>query len=60
MIPDSCCHDLVPGQNCTMDSPNLYKDSCYGILERVFKANGTILGGVGIGIAIIEVYFCKF
>lgn len=53
-IPDSCCKDLEVGQNCTKESPNIYKDSCYGILERLFKANGTVLGGVGIGIALIE------
>lgn len=51
-IPDSCCKNLKEGQNCTLDSA--YKDSCYDTLEAAFKANGAILGGVGIGIAIIE------
>lgn len=63
-IPWSCCgteHEHTSNStSCTTESKDFHKDPCDQKLIDILKANGAILGGVGIAIAIIQVYNHKF
>lgn len=55
-IPKSCCKKLpVNIDNCTLEWAN--KDGCKPILLQLLDKKSIILGGVGIGVALIQVYF---
>jgi CD63 antigen len=53
-LPHTCCPDTPDDGSCTNKSPNVYKDACYFKLKEVFTKYGSIIGGVGIGIAICQ------
>jgi hypothetical protein len=54
-LPHTCCPDTPDDGSCTNKSPNVYKDACFFKLKEVFTKYGSIIGGVGIGIAICQV-----
>jgi CD63 antigen len=53
-LPHTCCPDTPDDGSCTNKSPNVYKDACFFKLKEVFTKYGSIIGGVGIGIAICQ------
>jgi len=60
-FPTSCCADMQV--ICQLGGTSLYKDGCFSKLEMRVRKGATILIGVGIGIAFIEVskfYFTYF
>lgn len=54
-LPHTCCPDIPNDGSCTMKSPNKYTESCYEKLKATFIKYGSVIGGVGIGIAISQV-----
>lgn len=57
-IPDSCCAN--PGGVCTQLSPSKYHNTCADALYDFVMGSAQIVGGVIIGIAVIEVGFVCF
>ncbi|XP_054000590.1 uncharacterized protein LOC128888023 [Hylaeus anthracinus] len=56
-IPVSCCDVQVGAMetaNCTTSSPTLHHDGCYTKFVSFIKSHAVQLGGVGIGIAIVQ------
>lgn len=41
--------------NCTTSSPNVYRDGCYISFLSFIKSHAVQLGGVAIGIAVVQV-----
>ncbi|KAJ8978669.1 hypothetical protein NQ317_019105 [Molorchus minor] len=61
-LPHTCCPNTKPG-DCTIKNSNKYTASCFDKLKAVFEKYGSIIGGVGIGIAasqLIGVVFACF
>nr|CAD7203822.1 unnamed protein product [Timema douglasi] len=57
-LPMSCCspvNGMWGSVNCTEDSPNLYTVGCLNKLGLFAKEHAVTLGGVGIGIAFLQV-----
>lgn len=54
-LPHTCCPDTPDDGSCTIDSKNIYTDSCVEILKAKFIKYGSIIGGVGVGIACSQV-----
>ncbi|XP_018576033.1 CD63 antigen-like [Anoplophora glabripennis] len=53
-LPHTCCPDTQNDGSCNIKSANKYKSSCFEKLEAVFVQYGSIMGGIGIGIAISQ------
>lgn len=54
--PDSCCKELASQTKCDSNSINsMYNEGCMNKLQSAIESNAMILGGVGIGIALIQV-----
>jgi len=51
-LPNSCCVHFETKDVCTQQ--NAIQDGCLPILLKFFKSRALILGGVGIGIAVIQ------
>lgn len=56
-LPHTCCPDTQNDGSCSIKSANKYNSSCFEKLEAVFVQYGSIIGGIGIGIAISQVKF---
>merc|ERR1712038_39482 len=56
-IPGSCCinDDGADPPTCTSDAANLYTDGCFDSLTAWAEDNILIIGGVGIGLAFIQI-----
>jgi len=54
-VPDSCCKEIPAQSRCDLNSVHVYEDGCMMILQSAIESNAMILGGVGIGIALIQV-----
>ncbi|XP_043272453.1 CD63 antigen [Venturia canescens] len=55
-LPQSCCKDLRPNSSCrSFDVLSLSQTGCYAALENRVHKGASVLIGVGIGIAFIEV-----
>ena len=54
-LPHTCCPDTPDDGTCTLNSPNIYTASCFSKLKDGFTKYGSIIGGVGIGIAVCQV-----
>lgn len=56
-IPGSCCinDDGADPPTCTSNPANLYTDGCYESLTAWAEDNILIIGGVGIGLAFIQI-----
>ncbi|XP_012229465.1 CD63 antigen [Linepithema humile] len=54
--PNSCCKEIPSPQNkCDSNSINtIYNEGCMNKLQSAIESNAMILGGVGIGIALIQ------
>lgn len=57
-IPDSCCSGQVIKEDviaaCTENSSTLHKDGCLTNLVQFFKDQAMLFGGVGLGIAFVQ------
>lgn len=54
--PDSCCKEIASQSKCDSNSINtIYNEGCMKKLQSAIGNNAMILGGVGIGIALIQV-----
>lgn len=54
-VPNSCCKEVPKGSKCDLNSIYIRDDGCMQNLQNAIEHNALILGGVGIGIAIIQV-----
>lgn len=54
-VPDSCCKEIPAQSRCDSNSVNVYGDGCMMKLKSAIENNAMILGGVGIGVALIQV-----
>lgn len=59
-VPNSCCKEVPEGNTCDSNSVHVYANGCMASLQKAIENNALILGGVGIGIAIIQVTFESF
>ncbi|KAH0949791.1 hypothetical protein HN011_007427 [Eciton burchellii] len=53
-VPDSCCKEVPSQSKCDLNSIHVYSDGCMAKLQSAIENNAMILGGVGIGIALIQ------
>lgn len=57
-VPESCCKEISSQSNsCDANSIQVNGDGCMMKLQSAIENNAMILGGVGIGIALIQVSF---
>lgn len=57
-LPMSCCgynDGTIDHQNCTASEPSVYKQPCYESLIKIVRENASMLSGVAIGIAFLQV-----
>lgn len=54
-VPESCCKELPTQSKCDVNSIHVNGDGCMMKLQSAIENNAMILGGVGIGIALIQV-----
>lgn len=54
-VPDSCCKELLANSGCDANSIHLNEDGCKMRLQSAIESSALILGGVGIGIALVQV-----
>lgn len=58
-LPVSCCrHETgkIGNSTCNISSPNVYPNGCLYTFEQFIKSHAMQLGGVGLGIALIQVW----
>lgn len=55
VIPDSCCKEVPSQGKCDLNSIQVHAEGCMIKLQSAIESNAMILGGVGIGIALIQV-----
>ncbi|XP_014480564.1 PREDICTED: CD63 antigen-like isoform X1 [Dinoponera quadriceps] len=53
-IPESCCKELPAQGKCDANSIHLFEDGCMMRLKAAIESSALILGGVGVGIAIVQ------
>ncbi|XP_076293582.1 CD63 antigen [Lasioglossum baleicum] len=53
-LPSSCCKEIALKDKCDINSVSIYRGGCMQNLQAAIEHNALILGGVGIGIAIIQ------
>lgn len=52
--PESCCK--TKGDKCSVGkNPDIYKDGCSEALQKFVKGKMAVIGGIGVGIAILQV-----
>ncbi|KAF5307910.1 hypothetical protein FQR65_LT06477 [Abscondita terminalis] len=53
-LPHTCCPPDVTESPCTTQYPDKYEKSCLTELKQALVKYGTIIGGVGVGIALVQ------
>ncbi|CAK9814642.1 CD63 antigen [Anthophora quadrimaculata] len=53
-VPNSCCKEVPQGSTCDTNSIYIYPSDCMSNLQSAIGHNALILGGVGIGISIVQ------
>lgn len=53
-VPDTCCNEIPAQSKCDLNSIHIHDEGCIGKLKSAIENNALILGGVGIGIALIQ------
>lgn len=52
--PESCCK--TKGEKCNAgDNPDIYKEGCSDALQKFVRGKMAVIGGIGVGIAILQV-----
>lgn len=54
-VPDTCCNEIPAQSKCDLNSIHIHDEGCMVKLKSAIENNAMILGGVGIGIALIQV-----
>lgn len=55
IAPDSCCNEIAAQAKCDLNSlATVYTEGCMKKLQSAIENNAMILGGVGIGVALIQ------
>lgn len=54
-LPHTCCANMASDGNCTMKSSEKFTTPCLDELKKAFIRYGSLIGGVGIGIALVQV-----
>ncbi|XP_029170963.1 CD63 antigen-like [Nylanderia fulva] len=54
IVPDSCCKEVPTQSKCDINSISIQGDGCMMKLQSAIENNAMILGGVGIGVALIQ------
>lgn len=54
-LPHTCCENTMNDGSCTTKSDNIYKDGCEPKVKRILDQGTYIIGGVGIGIAVVQI-----
>ncbi|XP_061934986.1 CD63 antigen [Apis cerana] len=54
IVPNSCCKEVPEGNKCDSNSIHIHSNGCMNNLQSAIEHNALILGGVGIGIAVIQ------
>lgn len=54
-LPDSCCKELPSPGKCDLNSVHIYDSGCMVRLQGAIESSALILGGVGVGIAVVQV-----
>lgn len=54
IVPNSCCKEVPEGSKCDSNSIHIHSNGCMSNLQSAIEHNALILGGVGIGVAIIQ------
>lgn len=49
-LPHTCCPGTSDLDSCTVNSENVYKDSCVDKLVELFRKYSTAIGGIGLGV----------
>ena len=55
-VPTSCCNNQKSSCNATIGSPDIFHQGCIAQGELLVKDNVAIIGGVGIGVAVIQLF----
>ncbi|XP_076640075.1 CD63 antigen [Colletes latitarsis] len=55
IIPNSCCREVPIDSICDSNSIHVYEKGCMYNLQAAIEHNALILGGVGIGVAVIQI-----
>ncbi|XP_023289851.1 CD63 antigen isoform X2 [Orussus abietinus] len=53
-LPDTCCPEITSPNSCTTNSVGFYHEGCIDKMKFAIEHNGVIIGGVVIGIALIQ------
>lgn len=56
-LPHTCCPNTLNDGSCIVTTINRYKDSCLEKLKDTVEKYGALIGGVGIGIALVQVKY---
>ncbi|CAG9830071.1 unnamed protein product [Diabrotica balteata] len=54
VLPHTCCPHTQDNDSCTINSEHVYQASCLTNLKEIFVKYGIIIGGVGLGIAALQ------
>ncbi|KAK5645237.1 hypothetical protein RI129_006537 [Pyrocoelia pectoralis] len=53
-LPHTCCPNVPPKGSCTINTPDHYTKSCRDELQEALIKYGSVIGGVGVSIALIQ------
>ncbi|KAK9708989.1 Tetraspanin family [Popillia japonica] len=54
-LPHTCCPDTTNNGSCKITTINKYQDSCLEKLKVIIEKYGSVIGGVGIGVAAVQI-----
>lgn len=53
-LPYTCCENNSKDEKCTVESDNVFERGCLPLLKEVLKSKAYVIGGIGVGIALIQ------
>lgn len=53
--PESCCKNPAPKCNASPKKEDIYQDGCSEALQNFVKGKMAVIGGIGVGIAILQI-----
>lgn len=60
VLPHTCCPNTLNNGSCKISTINKYVDSCLDKLREIIERYGSLIGGVGIGVALVQVRLICF
>ncbi|EDO47592.1 predicted protein [Nematostella vectensis] len=55
IVPDSCCKTVSKGCGINFKENDIYTKGCFDTVKTLLKDNLIIIGGIGIGVAVIQI-----